>query len=153
MTNNDVLRRLRYTFEYTDSKMMSFFKLADVEVTRAEVSDWLKSDDDEAFVELEDKKLAAFLNGLIIAYRGKKEGKTPDNEMFLNNNDVLKKLKIAYELKSEDIIELFQLAGKKVSKHELSSFMRRPTQPQYRELMDQYLRNFLYGLQLKMKAK
>lgn len=153
MTNNDVLRRLRYTFEYTDSKMMSFFKLADVEVTRAEVSDWLKGDDDEAFVELEDKKLAAFLNGLIIAHRGKKEGKTPENELFLNNNDVLKKLKIAYELKSEDIIELFQLAGKKVSKHELSSFMRRPTQPQYRELMDQYLRNFLYGLQLKMKAK
>ncbi|SDG58457.1 YehS family protein [Psychroflexus sediminis] len=153
MTNNDVLRRLRYTFEYTDSKMMSFFKLAGVEVSRAEVSDWLKSDDDEAFAELDDKKLAAFLNGLIIAHRGKKEGKTPENETFLNNNDVLKKLKIAYELKSEDLIELFQLAGKKVSKHELSSFMRRPTQPQYRELMDQYLRNFLYGLQLKQKAK
>lgn len=153
MTNNDVLRRLRYTFEYTDSKMMSFFKLADVEVTRAEVSDWLKSDEDEAFVELEDHKLAAFLNGLIVAHRGKQDGKNIENERFLNNNDVLKKLKIAYELKSEDIIELFQLAGKKVSKHELSSFMRRPTQPQYRELMDQYLRNFLYGLQLKQKVK
>lgn len=153
MTNNDVLRRLRYTFEYTDSKMISFFKLANMEVTRAEVSDWLKSDEDEAFRKLEDFELAAFLNGLIVANRGKREGKPVENERFLNNNDVLKKLKIAYELTSEDIIELFQLAGKKVSKHELSSFLRRPTQPQYRELMDQYLRNFLYGLQLKEKAK
>ena len=151
MTNNDVLRRLRYTFGYTDSKMISFFKLASFEVSRPEVSNWLKSDEDEAFVELEDHELAAFLNGLIVAHRGKKEGKPIENELFLNNNDVLKKLKIAYELKSEDIIELFQLAGKKVSKHELSSFLRRPTQPQYRELMDQYLRNFLYVLQLRQK--
>lgn len=152
MTNNDVLRRLRYTFEYNDSKMISFFKLAGLEVSRAEVSDWLKGDDDGDFVELEDQKLAAFLNGLIIAYRGKKDGQLPENETYLNNNDVLKKLKIAYKLKSEDIIELFQLAGKKVSKNEISSFLRRPTQPQYRELMDQYLRNVLYGLQLKEKG-
>lgn len=151
MNTNDVLRRLRYTFGYTDSKMISIFKLAGVNVSRAEVSDWLKREDDEAFVELEDQKLAAFLNGLILAHRGKKDDKLPENEMFLNNNDVLKKLKIAYELKSEDILELFDLAGKKVSKHELSSFLRKPTQPQYRELMDQYLRNFLYGLQLKHK--
>jgi len=152
MTNNDVLRRLRYTFGYTDSKMISFFKLADVEVSRAEVSDWLKPDEDEAFVELEDKMLAVFLNGLIIEQRGKRKGPQPEPEMYLNNNDVLKKLKIAFELKSEDIIELYALTGKKVSKHELSSFLRRPTQPQYRELMDQYLRNFLYGLQLKYKS-
>jgi uncharacterized protein YehS (DUF1456 family) len=131
--------------------MISFFKSAGVEVTRAEVSDWLKADEDESFVELEDKMLAVFLNGLIVDKRGKKEGPQPEPETFLNNNDVLKKLKIAFELKSEDIIELYQLAGKKVSKHELSAFLRRPTQPQYRELMDQYLRNFLYGLQLKYK--
>ena len=152
MTNNDVLRRLRYTFGFTDSKMISIFKLANVEVSRAEVSDWLKNDDDDAFVELEDKMLAVFLNGLIIDQRGKKDGPQPEPETFLNNNDVLKKLKIAFELKSEDIIELYNLAGKKVSKHELSAFLRRPTQPQYRELMDQYLRNFLYGLQLKYKS-
>ena len=151
MTNNDVLRRLRYTFGYTDSKMISFFKLGNKDVSRAEVSDWLKPDDDEAFVELEDHMLAVFLNGLIVEKRGKREDPQPEAETYLNNNDVLKKLKIAFQLKSEEIIELYALAGKKVSKHELSSFLRRPTQPQYRELMDQYLRNFLYGLQLKHK--
>jgi uncharacterized protein YehS (DUF1456 family) len=151
MTNNDVIRRLRYTFDYTDAKMISFFELAGVEVSRSEVSDWLKGDDDEAFVAIEDRQLAAFLNGLIVSHRGEKDGKAPVIETSLSNNDVLKKLKIAYELKSEDILELFQLAGKTLSKHELSSFLRRPKQPKYKELMDQYLRNFLLGLQLKHK--
>jgi uncharacterized protein YehS (DUF1456 family) len=153
MTNNDVIRRLRYTYNYSDSEMISFFENIDVIVSRAEVSAWLKSDDDQDFVALNDRQLAAFLNGLIIAHRGKKDDKAPVVETSLTNNDILKKLKIAFQLKSEDVLELFQLAGKSVSKHELSSFLRRPDHPKYNELMDQYLRNFLLGLQLKHKTK
>jgi uncharacterized protein YehS (DUF1456 family) len=133
--------------------MISFFELAGVEVSRSEVSDWLKSDDDLGFVSLNDQKLAVFLNGLIVSHRGKKDAKALVNETILTNNDVLKKLKIAFQLKSEDILELFQLAGKTLSKPELSSFLRRPTHPKYKELMDQYLRNFLLGLQLKHRVK
>jgi len=132
--------------------MISIFQTANLEVSRAEVSGWLKPDDDEGFVELDDKTLAIFLNGLIIDKRGKKGDSKFEAETKLSNNDVLKKLKIALALKSEDIIELFKLAGKNVSKNELSSFLRKPTQDQYRELMDQYLRNFLSGLQLKYKS-
>ena len=153
MTNNDVLRRLRYTFDYTDDKMISFFQNANLRITRAEVTDWLKSDDDEAFKKIDDFHLAAFLNGLIISYRGKRDGKIPENETTLTNNDVLKKLKIAYQLKSEDILELYRLAGKTLTKGELGSFLRQENQPKYKELMDQYLRNFLLGLQLKHKTK
>jgi uncharacterized protein YehS (DUF1456 family) len=151
MTNNDVLRRLRYTFDYTDDKMISFFQKANVKVTRAEVTDWLKSDDDKDFKKIDNLYLAAFLNGLIVSYRGRRDGKPPENETTLTNNDVLKKLKIVYSLKSEDIVELYRLAGKDVSQHELSSFLRRPTHPKYKDLMDQYLRNFLLGLQLTNK--
>jgi len=93
MTTNDILRRLRYTFDYSDSKMMSLFAMGSKEVTRAEVSDWLKDEEDEAHVEMEDKMLAIFLNGLIVDKRGKKEGPQPALETFLNNNDVLKKIK------------------------------------------------------------
>lgn len=151
MTNNDVLRRLRYTFDYTDDKMISIFMDANTKVTRAEISDWLKSDDDKDFKKIDDTHLAAFLNGLIVSYRGKRNGKEPVNETTLTNNDVLKKLKIAYKLKSDDIVELYKLADKEVSTTELSSFLRRPSHPKYKELMDQYLRNFLLGLQLKYK--
>ena len=46
MNNNDILRSLRYTFDFNDSSMIEIFGLADLPVTRSEVSNWLKKDDD-----------------------------------------------------------------------------------------------------------
>ena len=46
MTNNDVLRRIRYTFNFDDTKMIHIFGLGGLQVTRAQNSDWLKKDDD-----------------------------------------------------------------------------------------------------------
>ena len=66
MTNNDVLRRIRYTFNFDDTKMIAIFGLAGLEVTRAEVSEWLKKDDDPDYKSCNDVTLATFLNGLII---------------------------------------------------------------------------------------
>ena len=80
MKNNDILRRLRYAFDFTDSKMISLFNLGGEEVTREEISDWLKKEDDPAFKSLHDIKLAVFLNGLINDRRGKKEGEQPKPE-------------------------------------------------------------------------
>jgi len=64
MNNNDVLRRTRYTFNFDDSKMMAVFELGGLEVTRAEISDWLKKDDDPDYQKCSDRQLASFLNGL-----------------------------------------------------------------------------------------
>ncbi len=152
MTNNDIFRRLRYIFDFNDSKMIELFRLADYETTRAEVSDWLKKEDDEAFQELKDESLAIFLNGLINAKRGKREGPQPKPEKVLDNNIILRKLKIALNLREEDMLKVFELAKVKIGKHELSAFFRKPTQKQYRACQDQYLRNFLKGLQVKYRT-
>jgi len=149
MNNNDVLRRVRYTFDFSDSKMMEIFELANHTITRSQLSNWLKKDDDPENEKLYDKYLAVFLNGFIIEKRGKREGEQPIPEKSLNNNIIFRKLKIALNLKSEDILEILQLADMRISKHELSAFFRKPTQSQYRLCKDQFLRNFLYGLQLK----
>jgi len=149
MNNNDVLRRIRYTFDFSDSKMMEIFELANHTITRSQLSNWLKKDDDPENEKLYDKYLAIFLTGFIIEKRGKREGDQPIPEKSLNNNIIFRKLKIALNLKSEDIIAILQLADMRVSKHELSAFFRKPTQSQYRLCKDQFLRNFLYGLQLK----
>jgi uncharacterized protein YehS (DUF1456 family) len=152
MKNNDILRRLRFAFDFTDSKMMSLFTLGGEEATREQISDWLKKDDDPAFKSLHDVKLAIFLNGFINDKRGKKEGEQPKPEKQLNNNIILRKLKIALNLKEEDMIEILALADMTISKHELSAFFRSPEQPQYRLCKDQILRNFIYGLQLKYRT-
>jgi len=152
MTNNDVLRRLRYIFDFSDSKMIAVFGLADHPVTRAEVSDWLKKDNDPAYQKCSDALLAIFLNGLINDKRGRKEGPQPEPETRLNNNIVFMKLKIALNLKAEDVLQIMGLAKFPISKGELSSFSRRPGHKHYRECKDQILRNFLKGMQFKYRA-
>lgn len=149
MNNNDVLRSIRYTFELNDSKMIELFALAGKEVTRTEICDWLKRDDDPAFQVIYDQHLAFFLNGFIIEKRGKKDGELPVAEKKMNNNIVLRKLKIALSLRDEDIVEILSFVDFRVSKHEISAFFRSPEQNQYRSCKDQLLRNFLNGLQRK----
>ena len=153
MNNNDILRRIRYTFDINDDKMISLFTLGEHETTRSEVSNWLKKDDVPEQKSLHDKHLAHFLNGLIVKNRGKREGVSMAAEKNLTNNVILKKLKIALNLKSEDVIDILKLADLYISNHELSAFFRKPTQKQYRLCKDQFLRNFLHGLQLKHRPK
>lgn len=151
MSNNDVLRTLRYTFDFNDFLMIDIFGKGGLTVTREEVSNWLKKDEDEEFKSIYDKDLAAFLNGLIILKRGPKEDSTPVAEKNLDNNAILRKLKIALDMKDDGMLEIFALKSFRLSKHELSAFFRRPTQPQYRQCKDQILRNFLQGLQMKFR--
>ncbi len=152
MTNNDILRRVRYIFDLSDSRMIAIFGLADYQVTREQISDWLKKDDDPAYKKCSDTKLAIFLNGLINDKRGKREGTQPAPEKRLNNNIIFVKLKIALNLKAEDILEIMALADFPIGKHELSAFFRKPGHKHYRECQDQILRNFLKGVQLKFRV-
>ncbi len=153
MNSNDVLRRIRYVFDYNDKKMSEVFALADFKVTHEKVNHWLRKEDDEDFEELTDEELTVFLNGLINEKRGKKEGAQPAIEKQLNNNMILMKLKIALNLKAEDVLALLNLAGFNLSKHELSAFFRKADHKHYRRCKDQILRNFLNGIQLKYRPK
>jgi uncharacterized protein YehS (DUF1456 family) len=146
MTNNDVLRRIRYTFSLTDKKMIALFAAGGLEATRAEVSEWLKKDEDPDFKKCTDLKLARFLNGFIIEHRGKKEGEEPVAETRLTNNIIFRKLKIALNLTSDDILALLLATNFRLGKSELSAFFRKPTHALYRECQDQILRNFLQAL-------
>ena len=151
MTNNDILRRIRYIFDFGDSKMMAVFGLADLVVTRSQVSDWLKKEDDPAFQACSDSQLAVFLNGLIIDRRGRKQGPQPEPEQVLTNNIIFRKLRIALDLKAEDIMDIMDLTDVRISKPELSAFFRKPSNRHYRVCKDQVLRNFLKGVQLKYR--
>lgn len=153
MDNNDILRRLRYILNLSDDAMMDMYAKGGEPVSRAEISDWLKKEEDEAFDVVIDENLATFLNGVIVNYRGKKEGQTPVAEVVLNNNIILRKLKIAFNFKAEEIVYLMMLSGQKVTTTELSAFFRNPKHVKYKTLNDQYLRNFLNGFQKQRDAQ
>ncbi len=152
MQNNDLLRRIRFIFDYSDYEMLEIFELAQMPVTRSQISDWLKREDDPEFKIITDSEMASFLNGLINKNRGKKDGEQPEPETRLTNNIIFKKLKIALDLKSDDILEILKLANFKLGKSELSAFFRRNSSRQYRVCQDQVLRNFLMGLQKKYRV-
>ena len=152
MTSNDILRRIRYTFDYNDPKMVAIFALADHEVTRGQISAWLKKDDDSEYQACSDTELAIFLNGFISEKRGKKEGPPPEPEQRLNNNIMFRKIKIALNLQADDVLKIMEIANFRISKHELSAFFRRPDHKHYRECKDQIFRNFLNGMQRKYRS-
>ncbi len=153
MKSNDCLRRIRYILDLNDKKMIGMFAEAGVEVTRTQTSAWLKKDDDPDYEECSDVMFATFLNGLINQKRGKKDGLQMPPEQSLNNNAVFRKLKIAFNLQAEDILATLALADFYISKHELSAFFRRSDSRHYRACKDQILRNFLHGMQIKMRGE
>jgi uncharacterized protein YehS (DUF1456 family) len=152
LTNNDVLRRVRYVFDFDDAKMVALFGLGGGEVTREQVSAWLKRDEDPAFEACPNVQLATYLNGLIVERRGKKDGPMPVPERRLTNNIVLKKLRIALDLRDDGMLETLKLAGFEFSKHELSALFRKPDHKHFRPCQDQVLRSFLKGMQFKYRT-
>jgi uncharacterized protein YehS (DUF1456 family) len=147
VTNNDVLRSLRYLLNAGDATLVDIFRLGDCQLSRAEVVAFLKTDDEDGYQPCGDRAMGQFLNGLCTYKRGKQEGRPPQPvELPVTNNTVLKKVRVAFELKDEDIVALLQKAGLRVSKSELGAFFRRPDHRNYRECGDQLLRNVLKGL-------
>ncbi|WP_199609040.1 YehS family protein [Flocculibacter collagenilyticus] len=151
MNNNDILRRLRFSFEFNDKKMIALFASAGRDVTQQQLKSWLKKEDDPEFVNCTDNQLAYFLTGLIHEKRGKQDGEQRPVEKKLTNNIILNKLKIALNLKAEDIVAMLSSVNFSMSKAELTAFFRKPDHKHYRDCKDQVLRNFLQAIQHKYR--
>ncbi|EPP7626002.1 DUF1456 family protein [Providencia rettgeri] len=153
MLNNYVLRSVRYMLDLSDAQMVKIVKLADLAVTKEEMVTWLKKDNEPEYVECNDNVMGHFLNGLIYHRRGKDENHpAPDVDSRLNNNIMLKKLRVAFELKDTDMIEIYQLVDFRVSNPELNAVFRKPGHKNYRECGDQLLRYFLKGLTIRLRG-
>ena len=151
MKNNDILYRLAQIFNFNESEIISIFYLADHPVAPTLITAFLKEEDDPSCQRCTDTMLSIFLNGLINEKRGKKDGPQPEPTKKLTNNIIFTKLKIALNLKAEDVIEIFALAGVTVTKYELSAFARKPNHHNYRDLRTQLLFTFLKGVELMNK--
>jgi len=154
MTNNDILRSVRYMLNLSDAGMVKIFALAECEVPETDIQAWLKKDDDAAFRPCPDVLMGYFLNGLIFYRRGKsEEAPAPSIERKMNNNIFMKKLRIAFDLKTSDIPDVLKRANFTVSQAEVGAIFRKPDHKNYRECGDQILRNFLKGLAMIQRPK
>ncbi|MEO6075267.1 MAG: DUF1456 family protein, partial [Dokdonella sp.] len=102
MTNNDILRSIRYMLDLSDGRLLEIAQLSDpsLSVEKDELLAFMKKEDDAGFVMCTDQLLAHFLDGLVVHFRGRDESKPARPiESRITNNIVLKKLRVAFELK------------------------------------------------------
>ncbi|MFT3926164.1 MAG: DUF1456 family protein [Myxococcales bacterium] len=150
MTNNDVLRALRYALELDNGSLARFFAEAGQAMPLENLAAHLKDEDEPGFAALSDAKFARFLDGFIISQRGPRDPSqpAPPPPTRITNNHVLRCLKIALELKDVDMIAIMDEAEVPISKAELSALFRREDHRNFQPCGDQFLRNFLRGLGL-----
>ena len=154
MTNNDVLRGVRYALALSTAAMAEIFSISGQTVAQDKIIHLLKKEEEDGFVACPDALMENFLSGLIIYKRGKQEGKPErpaQSAEPLTNNSILKKLRIALILQEGDMLSILQQAGNPVSKSELSALFRKAGNKNYKECGDQFLRNFLKGLALRYR--
>ncbi|QLC74214.1 DUF1456 family protein [Pseudomonas sp. LPB0260] len=153
MLNNDVLRSLRYSLDLSDAQMADIIQLSGLQVAAEQVSAVLKKDDEDGFQACEDELMAHFLDGLVYFKRGKDDSHPAQPfELPVTNNMVLKKLRVAFELKEDDMHAIMQSVDCPVSKPEMSALFRKSGHSNYRPCGDQFLRNFLRGLTLRLRG-
>jgi len=173
MNNNDRLVRIRYALDIKDAEMVEIFRLGGFDLTKEEVQKMLtksknntvtdseenEDQGNEYETNLENSSFEHFLNGLIVAKRGEQESKpgTSTNQFLMTkdnrnvNNILLKKVKIALSLTSEDMLDVLMDVGVNLSKSELSAVLRKEGQRNYKECGDRYARNFLKGLAMRYR--
>lgn len=169
LSNNDTLRRLRYSLNLRDPQLEQIFSLSGRPLDRSSIDRYMKREGEADWVPCPDEVLSDFLDGLILLFRGPKPAKdsgsttiptskdtsTPtattktasSRSKGLSNNDILKKLRIALELKEEDLIAVMERSGMRVSPSELNALFRKKDHRNYKPCGDQFLRNFLTGLE------
>ena len=160
MTNNDIRRRLRYALTISNGQMVGMFAKGNLTVDHAQLHSWLlkeaaKEEEQEAgYAACPDSAMSQYLDGFIAVRRGVRENAPP--QMIpnrINNNLILRKLRIGLDYKEEDMLGTLKLANFNLSKSELSALFRAKDHKHYQDCGDQILRNFLIGLTAKYRSE
>jgi len=160
MENSDVALRIRYAASLDDKDTVRVIALGGQELDVETVAAWRNVKDSETHSSCRQKDLDALLAGLIIERRGpapesvKPEPikpaetsiKSAESSEHRDNNRILKQLRIAFKLRTDDVHDLVVLGGGRISKSETGALFRNPTARNYRQCGDQVLRWFLKGL-------
>lgn len=153
MRHNDVIKSIRYLLDIDDVEIAEILKLADYNPTRSEITGIFEDDDGEG-PDSSHELMAHFLDGLIFKRRGKSDKHPPQPiQIPVTNNVVLKKLRVAFKLREEEILKMLSKTGFKINSPELSALFRREDHKNFRPAGDQVVRYFLRGLTMKYRPE
>ncbi|MBC7457112.1 MAG: DUF1456 family protein [Bdellovibrionaceae bacterium] len=147
MVNNDVIRSVRFILNVGSQQILEMIALSGLKLNLTQVSDFMADETASNYLSCDDLVMAHFLDGLIYAKRGKDESRpSVPFEFPISNNLVLKKIKVAFQLKEDDLHDILKKAEYPLGRAEVSAFLRKRNHENYRECGDQVLRYFLKGL-------
>lgn len=154
MDNNHVLVRLRYAMNLPDRRVAELTRSAGVELAESDVARMLRDEGAEDFLHCPNRVLGAFLDAVILERRGPPDPASPHrfNNALLTNNEILKKIRVAFSLTEADVEDALAQGGMRISKAEIRALFRRPDQANYRECGDQVMRKFLAGFTRKLRV-
>lgn len=154
MNNNELLRLLRKLLAANESAMAEVFALGEAALDPDTALALLKHENEPGFQPCDDQILARFVEGLVIRQRGRRDPTSPlAVEWPLDNNRLLKKLRIAYELQDDAMHAIMAESGQELSKQELSALFRSPGHKNFQPCTDQVLRAFIKGLTERVRAR
>jgi len=144
---NEILYRIQKALNLTKEEMLEAYKLESYNMKPAHLESLLKRRQDDDFKVATYEELGVFLDGLVSLKRGPSPKKPHDDEAVeLTNNLILKKLRIAMELKEPEIEIIFGLAEVELSKQQLASLFRKDGHKNFKACSDALLLAFLDGL-------
>ena len=147
MSPSDILHRIRTALRLSPEEMSRIFALEDLVRTPEEIEAITARPGTPKARPCTYEELGIFLDGLIRYKRGSVTNPPPpDAEIVLDNNLILKKLRIALQLKDPEILIIFGLADRELSISRIKDLFRNPAHPKYRPCSDAVLNDFLIGL-------
>jgi uncharacterized protein YehS (DUF1456 family) len=155
MNNNELFRSIRDALALEEAALVQIFKEAGREFGPSAIAAFMKTENEDNFIPCSNPVLAFFLDGLIIHNRGRQEGSPAEAAKpvaELSNNTILKKLRIALDLKEDDLVGIFQSGGVPMTKHEITALFRKEGHKHFKECDDRLLRGFMKGVALSRQA-
>jgi uncharacterized protein YehS (DUF1456 family) len=150
MNNNEIVRRLRFVLKVDDSVLSECYRLAGCRLPINDINNFLLSEKAKTYSDCPDEHFIQFLDGLIVHLRGPSPNGVPE-PVAINNNVILKKIRIALTLESRDLDNIFMLADCEMSAHEISALFRKPNNKHFVECSDDLLEKFFSGLSLYVR--
>lgn len=147
INTNEILYRIQKALNLSIEEILEAYKLEAYNMESSHIEALLKRRHDKDFMLCSYEELGVFLDGLVTLKRGPSPKKSTDDEAVeLTNNLILKKLRIALNLKEAETEIIFGLADVELSKQQLASLFRKEGHKNFKACSDELLSAFLDGL-------
>jgi len=146
ISTNEILYRIQKALNLSTEDMIEIYKLASHAMSWEHLDSLLKRRQEEGFMLCSYEELGVFLDGLVTFKRGPSPKKSNDEVVELTNNLILKKLRIALELKEAEIEIIFGLAEIELTKQQLASLFRKESHKNFKPCSAELLMAFIEGL-------